>query len=103
MVTCASKCLRDTDLRGPSVEILSVYGDRGCRESRDPGNNDGRGYIRSIPVHSAKMAVSYLWARERGSSYRLPRGGDRIPRLGTGEGSRSLRGGDLSRTRGERP
>lgn len=43
----------------------------------------------------------YLLTRERDSSYRLDRTGERIPRLLAGEMSRSLGGGDLSR-RGER-
>jgi hypothetical protein len=47
------------------------------------------------------FTMTDLCARERGSSYRLLRRGDRIPRLLAGEGSLSLGGGDLSR-RGER-
>lgn len=45
---------------------------------------------------------AYLFTRERGSSYRLGRTGERMPRLLAGETSRSLGGGDLSRGRGER-
>lgn len=40
--------------------------------------------------------------RERGSSYRLARTGERTPLLRAGEASRVLGGGDLSRGRGER-
>jgi hypothetical protein len=45
---------------------------------------------------------AYLFTRERGSSYRLGRTGERTPRLLAGDTSRSLGGGDLSRGRGER-
>lgn len=45
---------------------------------------------------------AYLLMRERGSSYRLGRTGERMPLLLAGEASRVLGGGDLSRGRGER-
>jgi hypothetical protein len=48
------------------------------------------------------MTCAYLLIRDRGSSYRLARIGDRTPLLLAGETSRALGNGDLSRGRGER-
>lgn len=62
-----------------------------------------RGGLPSVRiVYDSKEVTAHLFTRERGSSYRLGRTGERTPRLLAGDASRSLGGGDLSRGRGER-
>lgn len=62
-----------------------------------------RGLLRLARFWSAiREPFAYLLMRERGSSYRLARTGERMPLLLAGEASRVLSGGDLSRGRGER-